>query len=149
MSGALHLLNCCSLRYTSKGPVVFAIFLLWPRDSALHLSSPIPSPGTQVRLQTHHTHTESPSGGGLWAGEGPSWVYLGAVGSLQHPRLFPRRWLTWNVAQELPAQAQIPLWNILNLLWQGRGANTQIQPRCSALLVANVTLTQMAQCPLP
>uniref|UniRef100_A0A8C3V9B3 Alpha-L-fucosidase n=1 Tax=Catharus ustulatus TaxID=91951 RepID=A0A8C3V9B3_CATUS len=36
--------------YTSKGPVVFAIFLLWPRDSVLCLSSPIPSPGTQVTL---------------------------------------------------------------------------------------------------
>lgn len=55
--GALHLLNCCSLRYTSKGPVVFAIFLLWPRDSVLCLSSPIPSPGTQVRdLEQDSTH---------------------------------------------------------------------------------------------
>ncbi|KAM6996260.1 tissue alpha-L-fucosidase [Passerculus sandwichensis] len=36
--------------YTSKGPVVFAIFLLWPRDNVLHLSSPIASPGTQVTL---------------------------------------------------------------------------------------------------
>ncbi|XP_064254648.1 tissue alpha-L-fucosidase isoform X1 [Passer domesticus] len=36
--------------YTSKGPVVFAIFLLWPLDSVLHLSSPIPSPGTRVTL---------------------------------------------------------------------------------------------------
>lgn len=51
------LLNSCSLRYTSKGPVVFAIFLLWPQDSDLHLSSPIPSPGTRVRdLKKDSTH---------------------------------------------------------------------------------------------
>ncbi|XP_023796706.1 tissue alpha-L-fucosidase [Cyanistes caeruleus] len=36
--------------YTSKGPVVFAIFLLWPLDGVLCLASPIPSPGTQVTL---------------------------------------------------------------------------------------------------
>lgn len=73
MSGALHLLNSCSLRYTSKGPVVFAIFLLWPRDSVLHLSSPIPCPGTQVRdFKQDTTHWE-PFWGHLGWG-GLSWI---------------------------------------------------------------------------
>uniref|UniRef100_A0A8C3PT03 Hydroxymethylglutaryl-CoA lyase, mitochondrial n=1 Tax=Calidris pygmaea TaxID=425635 RepID=A0A8C3PT03_9CHAR len=34
--------------YTSKGPVVYAIFLIWPQDNVLKLSSPTPSPATQV-----------------------------------------------------------------------------------------------------
>ncbi|XP_063212177.1 tissue alpha-L-fucosidase isoform X1 [Chroicocephalus ridibundus] len=36
--------------YTSKGPVVYAIFLIWPRDNVLELSSPTPSPATQVTM---------------------------------------------------------------------------------------------------
>ncbi|XP_010167382.2 tissue alpha-L-fucosidase, partial [Antrostomus carolinensis] len=36
--------------YTSKGPVVYAIFLIWPRDNILELSSPAPSPATQVTM---------------------------------------------------------------------------------------------------
>uniref|UniRef100_A0A493STV2 Hydroxymethylglutaryl-CoA lyase, mitochondrial n=1 Tax=Anas platyrhynchos platyrhynchos TaxID=8840 RepID=A0A493STV2_ANAPP len=34
--------------YTSKGPVVYAIFLVWPQDNVLQLSSPTPSPATQI-----------------------------------------------------------------------------------------------------
>ncbi|XP_074782066.1 tissue alpha-L-fucosidase isoform X2 [Athene noctua] len=36
--------------YTSKGPAVYAIFLIWPRDNVLKLSSPTPSPATQVTM---------------------------------------------------------------------------------------------------
>ncbi|XP_019367941.1 PREDICTED: tissue alpha-L-fucosidase, partial [Gavialis gangeticus] len=36
--------------YTSKGPIVYAIFLNWPRDDMLKLSSPIPSSDTEVTL---------------------------------------------------------------------------------------------------
>ncbi|KYO25782.1 tissue alpha-L-fucosidase [Alligator mississippiensis] len=36
--------------YTSKGPAVYAIFLNWPRDDMLKLSSPIPSSDTEVTL---------------------------------------------------------------------------------------------------
>ncbi|KAM9255939.1 tissue alpha-L-fucosidase [Cariama cristata] len=36
--------------YTSKGPVVYAIFLTWPQDNVLELSSPTPSPATQVTM---------------------------------------------------------------------------------------------------
>ncbi|XP_042743794.1 tissue alpha-L-fucosidase [Lagopus leucura] len=36
--------------YTSKGPVVYAIFLTWPQNSVLQLSVPIPSPATQVTM---------------------------------------------------------------------------------------------------
>ncbi|XP_052554654.1 tissue alpha-L-fucosidase isoform X2 [Tympanuchus pallidicinctus] len=36
--------------YTSKGAVVYAIFLTWPQNSVLQLSVPIPSPATQVTM---------------------------------------------------------------------------------------------------
>ncbi|XP_054251216.1 tissue alpha-L-fucosidase [Indicator indicator] len=36
--------------YTSKGPVVYAIFLIWPQDNILELSSPVPSQATQVTM---------------------------------------------------------------------------------------------------
>ncbi|KAM6399649.1 tissue alpha-L-fucosidase [Rhynochetos jubatus] len=36
--------------YTSKGPVVYAIFLIWPQDNVLELSSPDPSLATQVTM---------------------------------------------------------------------------------------------------
>ncbi|XP_072211563.1 tissue alpha-L-fucosidase isoform X2 [Excalfactoria chinensis] len=36
--------------YTSKGAVVYAIFLTWPQNSVLQLSAPAPSPATQVSM---------------------------------------------------------------------------------------------------
>uniref|UniRef100_A0A8D0G670 Tissue alpha-L-fucosidase n=1 Tax=Sphenodon punctatus TaxID=8508 RepID=A0A8D0G670_SPHPU len=39
-----------SVWYTSKESAVYAIFLAWPQDSVLKLSSPIPSPNTQVTM---------------------------------------------------------------------------------------------------
>ncbi|XP_064028512.1 tissue alpha-L-fucosidase [Pogoniulus pusillus] len=36
--------------YTSKEPAVYAIFLTWPQDNILQLSSPIPSQATQVTM---------------------------------------------------------------------------------------------------
>lgn len=36
--------------YTSKGAVVYAIFLTWPQNSVLQLSAPTPSPATQVSM---------------------------------------------------------------------------------------------------
>uniref|UniRef100_A0A8D0FLK5 Alpha-L-fucosidase n=1 Tax=Strix occidentalis caurina TaxID=311401 RepID=A0A8D0FLK5_STROC len=36
--------------YTSKGPAVYAIFLIWPQDNVLKLSSPTSSPATQVTM---------------------------------------------------------------------------------------------------
>uniref|UniRef100_A0A8C0GBW9 Tissue alpha-L-fucosidase n=2 Tax=Chelonoidis abingdonii TaxID=106734 RepID=A0A8C0GBW9_CHEAB len=36
--------------YTSKGLTVYAIFLTWPEGGVLKLSSPIPSPSTQVTM---------------------------------------------------------------------------------------------------
>ncbi|XP_060640215.2 tissue alpha-L-fucosidase [Anolis sagrei] len=36
--------------YTSKGTVVYAIFLTWPENSVLQLSSPVPSASTQVTM---------------------------------------------------------------------------------------------------
>ncbi|XP_010224660.1 PREDICTED: tissue alpha-L-fucosidase-like [Tinamus guttatus] len=39
-----------SVWYTSKGPVVYAIFLTWPQDSLLKLASPVPSPDLQVTM---------------------------------------------------------------------------------------------------
>lgn len=51
----------CSLRYTSRGPAVYAIFLTWPQDNVLELSSPTPSLTTQVRNLIERQHTlESP-----------------------------------------------------------------------------------------
>lgn len=165
VSGALHVLNSFSLRYTSKGPVVFAIFLLWPRDSVLHLSSPIPSPGTQVR---DSAHTESPFGGIRGLGRA-SLICLGAgeVGScccglLAAPRLFPRLWLTWSWDRSwqdrLMAARKIPVLECFDPVVAGEGSKqpqsrsgcpaAQLQPRCRALLVADVTVTQMLQCPL-
>ncbi|XP_070620217.1 tissue alpha-L-fucosidase isoform X2 [Erythrolamprus reginae] len=36
--------------YTSKGPAVYAIFLVWPKDNVLTLSSPVVSASTQVTM---------------------------------------------------------------------------------------------------
>lgn len=86
----------CSLRYTSKGPAVYAIFLTWPRDNILELSSPTPSPATKVR------NSDSTS----WAHagcEGPTWLHWWKLSpctscsgllwppsrSSQHPRFSP------------------------------------------------------------
>ncbi|XP_063167877.1 tissue alpha-L-fucosidase [Candoia aspera] len=43
--------NCSAeIWYTSKGPAVYAIFLVWPEDGALTLSSPVPSASTQASM---------------------------------------------------------------------------------------------------
>ncbi|KAM3829545.1 tissue alpha-L-fucosidase [Vipera latastei] len=36
--------------YTSKGPAVYAIFLVWPEDNVLTLSSPVASASTQITM---------------------------------------------------------------------------------------------------
>lgn len=82
--GLFTLLNSCSLRYTSKGPVVYAIFLIWPRDSVLELSSPIPSPATQVRNLKKRERTPRAHPGHMWAGKvQPDFIWkLGGVWKL-------------------------------------------------------------------
>lgn len=49
---SLLLIQCIalnSLRYTSKGNVVYAVFFRWPDDCVLNLPSPVSSASTNVR----------------------------------------------------------------------------------------------------
>lgn len=153
MSGALHLLNSCSPRYTSKGPVVFAIFLLWPRDSVLHLSSPIPRPGTQVRGLTH---TESPSGAICGLGRASldlfrNWgsgevVCCGLLAALQALAHVERG--TGAAREDCSPAPDVAGEGSRSPQSRSGCPAAQVQPRCSALLVADVTVTQTLQRPL-